>query len=151
MAKQTVTKSLASAAIIGLFTAHAAAAQQNLPGGSTVHFIYFDTGSYALTAEDQDHIRVVAGMINGDPALTATIVGKVDSVGSAGTNERLSERRAAAVFGDLVYTNQVPQNRVQLRWTGERVPYTSNTADEQAASQNRIAAIVVSKDTSHCP
>ena len=144
MSRSIVTKSLAVAAVMGLFAAHAATAQQtqNLPQ-CTTHFIYFSTGSHALTPEDQDHIRDVAGMMQSTPTFIATIVGKTDSVGSADFNEHLSQRRAEAVFEALVYTNKVPENRVQLHWTGERLPVTS-AADEQAESQNRMAAIIVS-------
>lgn len=88
--------------------------------------------------------------MQGTPALVATIVGKADSVGSADFNEHLSQRRAEAVFEALVYTNKVPENRVQLRWTGERLPFTSG-ADEQAVSQNRMAAITLGEAASaHC-
>ena len=109
----------------------------------TIHFVYFATGSHALTPEDQDHIRDVAAMMQRTPTFVATIVGKADSVGSADFNEHLSQRRAEAVFEALVYTNKVPENRVQLHWTGERLPIIS-TADEQAESHNRMAAIIVS-------
>ena len=144
MSRSIGTKSLAAAAVMGLFAAHAATAQQtqNLPQ-CTTHFIYFTTGSHALTSEDQDHIRDVAGMMQSTPTFVATIVGKTDSVGSADFNEHLSQRRAEAVFEALVYGNKVPENRVQLHWTGERLPVTS-AADEQAESQNRMAAIIVS-------
>ena len=144
MSRSIGTKSLAAAAVMGLFASHAATAQQtqNLPQ-CTTHFIYFTTGSHALTAEDQDHIRDVAGMMQSTPTFVATIVGKTDSVGSADFNEHLSQRRAEAVFEALVYGNKVPENRVQLHWTGERLPVTS-AADEQAESQNRMAAIIVS-------
>ncbi len=144
MSRSTVTKSLAAAAIMGLFAAHVATAQQtqSLPQ-CTTHFIYFTTGSHALTPEDQDHIRDVVGMMQSTPTFVATIVGKTDSVGSAEFNEHLSQRRAEAVFEALVYGNKVPENRVQLHWTGERLPVTS-AADEQAESQNRMAAIIVS-------
>ena len=73
-------KSLAAAVIMGVFAAHAATAQQTpslpLPVGSTAHFVYFATGSYTLTPEDQDHIRDVAGMMQSTPAFVATIIGK---------------------------------------------------------------------------
>jgi len=152
MAKQRVTKSLAAAAaIMGFFAVHAATAQQTpslpLPAGSTAHFVYFATGGYALTPEDQDHIRDVAGMMQSTPAFVATIIGKTDSVGSAEFNEHLAQRRAEAVFEALVYTYKVPENRVRLHWTGERLPYIS-TADEQAEAQNRMVAIIVSNDPS---
>ena len=151
MTKQRVTKSLAAAAIMGFFAVHAATAQQApslpLPAGSTAHFVYFATGSQSLTPEGQDRIRDVAAMMQGTPTFVATIVGKTDSVGSADFNEHLSQQRAEAVFEALVYANKVPQNRVHLRWTGERLPYIS-TADEQAEAQNRMVAIIVSNDPS---
>jgi OmpA-OmpF porin, OOP family len=150
MSRSIATKSLAAAAVMGLFAAHAATAQQmqNLPQ-CTTHFIYFSTSSHALTPEDQDHIRDVAAMMQSTPTFVAAIVGKADSVGSADFNEHLSQRRAEAVFEALVNTNKVPENRVQLHWTGERLPVTS-TADEQAASQNRMVAIIVNNTSEHC-
>jgi len=85
MAKRRVTNSLAAAAIMAFLAVHGATAQQTpsvpLPAGSTANFVYFDTGSYALTPEDQDHIRDVAGMMLSTPAVVATIIGKTDSVG----------------------------------------------------------------------
>jgi hypothetical protein len=135
-------KSLAAAVIMSLFAAHAATAQQTQSPNCTTHFVYFDTGGHALTPEDQDHIRDVAAMMESTPTFVATIVGKTDSVGSADFNEHLSQRRAEAVFESLVYANNVSENRVQLRWTGERLPFVS-TADEEAESQNRLAAIIV--------
>jgi len=78
----------------------------------------------------------------GDSALTATIIGKADSVGSAEFNEKLAEKRAQTVFDALVYTNKVPENRVDMHFTGERMPFVS-TADEQAALQNRVVAIIL--------
>jgi len=145
MSRSMVT-SLAAAAFMGLFAAHAASAQQTC----TTHFVYFSTSSHALTPEDQDHIRDVAAVMQSAPTFIATIVGKTDSVGSADYNEHLSQQRAEAVFEALVYTNKVPENRVQLHWTGEHLPFIS-AADEQAESQNRMVAIIVSATASeHC-
>ena len=147
MLRIKVTKGLAAAAVC-LFAAYAGTAQEvkNLPPGSTAHFIYFPTGGYALDPKDQDQIRDVAGMIESHPDFVATILGKTDSVGSAGFNERISQRRANAVFEALVYDNKVSENRIQMCWTGERLPFTS-TADQTAEAQNRMAAIIVSKLT----
>jgi len=152
MSRSVVTKSLAAAAVMGFFAANAATAQQTQtpPPTCTTHFVYFSTGSHALTPEDQDHIRDVAAMMQSTPTFVATIVGKADSVGSADFNKHLSQRRAEAVFEALVYTKKVPENRVQLHWTGERLPFVS-TADEKAESQNRMVAIIVSNGASeHC-
>ena len=147
MLRSNVTKGLAAAAVC-FFAAYAGTAQEvkNLPRGATAHFIYFPTGGYELDTKDQDQIRDVAGMIQSDPDFVATILGKTDSVGSAGFNERLSQRRANAVFEALVYENKVSENRIQMCWTGERLPFIS-TADRTEEAQNRMAAIIVSKAT----
>ena len=142
MSKGTVTKSLAAAAMMGFCATHAATAQQTQPPNCTTNFVYFATGSHALTPEEQNHIRNVAVMMQSTPAFVATIVGKADSVGSAAFNEHLSQLRAEAVFEALVYANKVPEDRVQLRWTGEHLPFKS-AADEEAEARNRMAAIVV--------
>ena len=151
MSEGTIAKALAAVAAMGLFAAHAATAQQMQSSPQcTIHFVYFSTSSHALTPEDKDHIRDVAAMMQSTPTFVATIVGKTDSVGSADFNQHLSQRRAEAVFEALVYANKVPENRVQLHWTGEHLPVTS-TADEKAESQNRMAAIVVSNAAAeHC-
>jgi OmpA-OmpF porin, OOP family len=147
MFRSSLTKSLAAAAI-GLFAVHAATAQEvkNLPADATAHLIYFPTGGHKLDAKDLEQIREVAGLIQSHPDFVATILGKTDSVGSPGFNERLSQRRANAVFEALVYDNKVSESRISLCWTGERLPFTS-TADQTAEAQNRMAAIVVSKAT----
>jgi hypothetical protein len=134
---------------MGLVAAHAATAQQTDKQTNT-NFVYFATGSYALTPEDQDHIRDVASMMQRTPTFVATITGKTDSVGSADFNEHLSHRRAQAVYEALVYADKVPAHRVQIRWTGERLPFIS-TADETAESENRMVAITVSDAASAQP
>jgi outer membrane protein OmpA-like peptidoglycan-associated protein len=147
MLGSNAARGLAAAAVC-LFAAYAVTAQEvkNLPPGATAHFIYFPTSGYALDAKDQDQIRDVAGLIESHPDFVATILGKTDSVGSPGFNERLSQRRANVVFEALVYDNKVAENRIQMCWTGERLPFTS-TADQTAEAQNRMAAIIVSKAT----
>ena len=145
MSQGQVTRRLVAAVgALSLFAAYAAVAQQTqqLPPGSVTYPVHFATGSSQLGSEDQDTIRGVASKMMGDSALTATIVGKADSVGSAELNEKLAEKRAQAVFEALVYTNKVPESRVDMHFTGERVPVVS-AADEQAALQNRVVSIIV--------
>ncbi len=147
MTRSSITKGLAAASV-GFFVAYAGTAQEvkNLPLGATAQFIYFPTGGYALDAKDQAQVRDVAGMMQSNPDFVGTILGKTDSVGSAQFNERLSQRRANAVFEALVYDNKVSENRIQMCWTGERLPFIS-TANRTEESQNRMAAIIVSKAT----
>ena len=130
--------------VCSLFAAYTASAQQvqELPRGSNTYPVHFATGSSQLDSADQDTIRGVAAAMRRTPTLTATIIGKSDTVGSANFNHHLSEQRARAIFEALVYTNKVPEDRVELRWSGENVPMVS-TADEQAESLNRVVAIIL--------
>ncbi len=137
-------RSVVAAAALSLLLAQGAIAQQTqqLPMGSTTYPIHFPTGVSKLGPEDLDTIRAVASKMKNDPHLIATIIGKADTVGSAEFNQRLSEQRAQAVFEALVYTNLVPESRVQMDFTGEHIPFVS-TEDEQAVAQNRVVALIV--------
>ena len=46
----------------------------------TTNYVYFATGSHALTPEDQDHIRDVAAMMQRTPTFVATIVAAAPSM-----------------------------------------------------------------------
>jgi len=135
---------LAAVGAVSLLAAYPAIAQQTaqLPPGSTTYPVHFATGSSQLGPEDQDTVRGVASKMLNEPTLTATIVGKADTVGSAELNEKLAEKRAITVFEALVYTNKVPENRVDMHFTGERIPVVS-TEDQQAELQNRVVGIVL--------
>jgi OOP family OmpA-OmpF porin len=76
------------------------------------------------------------------PALVATVIGHADTVGSAEFNEKLSQRRAQAVFDALVNKYNVPVSRVEMHYTGEREPM-ARTGDEKAEAANRTVDIVV--------
>jgi len=145
MSHNRAAERLAAAVVAkSLFAASGAVAQQVqvLPAGSTTYPVHFPTGSYQLDGADQDTIRGVAAMMQRTPTLVATIIGKSDAVGSAELNEHLAQHRGEAVFEALVYANKVPENKVELRWSGERLPFVS-TADEQAEAQNRVVAIIL--------
>ncbi len=142
MSEMRVTRRLATAAgIAGLVAAYAGAAQSAQSPG-TIYPVSFPTGSIKLHQADQETIHGVAAAMERDPALTATVLGKADTVGTAEYNEHLSWRRAAAVYEALVFTYHVPAERVQMRWTGERLP-TVKTEDETAELQNRVVEIIV--------
>jgi outer membrane protein OmpA-like peptidoglycan-associated protein len=102
----------------------------------------FPTGGHALDPKDQSQIHDVAGIMQSTPDFVATIIGKTDTVGSVDFNEHLSQRRVNAVFEALVYDNKVSEHRIQMCWSGERLPFIS-TADETAESQNRMVAIII--------
>jgi outer membrane protein OmpA-like peptidoglycan-associated protein len=145
MPQGRITRGLAAVvSVVSLFVAYGAMAQgvAQQPPGSNAFPIHFNTGAYKLLPEDLDTVRGVAAKMAQNPKLTATIVGKADTVGSAEFNEHLAQQRAQQVFDALVYTNKVPEERVTMRFTGENLPLVS-TADEQAERMNRVVAIIL--------
>ena len=58
--------------------------------------------------------------MQGNAALTATVIGKTDSAGGDAANLRLSERRANTVRTAVWHTGTIPAQRIETRWTGER-------------------------------
>ena len=91
---------------------------------------------HKLDAKDEEQIRDVAGLIQSHPDFVATILGKTDLVGSAGFNERLSQRRANAVFEALVYDHKVSETRIQMCWTVRRLPFTLSRSNPRGAEQD---------------
>jgi len=103
------------------------------------YFVAFSPGSYQIGAQGQQIIETVAASMQGNSALTATVTGKTDSVGSDAANMRLSEMRADAVRNALLATGEVRAGRIDTRWTGERQPgdaSSTKVADANARMVN---------------
>lgn len=144
MSRRRVFGALAATLVVGGLTAAGTRAEEahKPPPGSTTYPVHFATGSAMLAPKDQDTVRAVAAVMRRDENLSATIIGKADSAGSDDFNHHLAEKRAQAVFEALVYANKVPEARIEMRWTGEHLPFVSTT-DEQAELQNRVVAIIL--------
>jgi len=142
MSQRQMKKLCMIATAVGLVSAsHMAIAQTPEPPANTTR-VYFPTNSSALNAADQDAVRGVAKRMLASPDLTATVIGKTDTVGSPEYNEKLSQQRAQAVADALVKTDKVPENRVKVQWTGENQPNVP-TGDDKAEPLNRAADIVL--------
>ncbi len=152
MVRYSFSGLLAATAMVGLLAACQPPPQQASappapqqaapPVANMAYPIYFDSGSAVIHGNDQDTIRGVASMLAGNPALTATIVGVTDTVGTADYNAKLSQRRAQAVFNAMVNTHKIPQDRVAMRWVGEgQLPVP--TADNKPELLNRTVYIIL--------
>ena len=82
----------------------------NLPDGVT-----FATGSYTITPGFRDLLDRVASSLTQYPNSLVDVYGHTDTVGSAESNQRLSEQRAQAVANYLT-SRGVSSSR--LRWMG---------------------------------
>ena len=94
-----------------------------LPAGQVTWFhVAFDTGSRTIAVNQREPIQDAAAALRGNSALTATVIGRTDGVGSDSANMRLSEQRAHAVRDALIRQGPTDASRIETRWTGERKP-----------------------------
>ncbi|HYI64624.1 MAG TPA: OmpA family protein [Allosphingosinicella sp.] len=87
--------------------------------------VLFETGSATLRPGAAARLRPLAGYLEANPEVQVRIEGHTDSVGSDAANQRLSERRAAAVraaLGDM----GVDEDGFLVIGHGESMPVASN-------------------------
>jgi outer membrane protein OmpA-like peptidoglycan-associated protein len=106
--------------------------------------VLFDTGKYSLRPVAREKLAKVAGIVSGHPGLRLAVEGHTDNVGGEGMNQRLSERRGAAVRDYLTNSGMQPDS-VTTIGLGETQPVASNDS-AQGRQQNRRVELVISGD-----
>ena len=71
------------------------------PPTHQVYLVFFDWDKYNITPEGQQIIQLAANQYRSGGRVTLQVTGYTDTSGSAGYNQRLSERRANAVAAAL--------------------------------------------------
>jgi outer membrane protein OmpA-like peptidoglycan-associated protein len=104
--------------------------------------VLFDTARHDLKPGAREKVAKIAGILLAYPGLQIEIDGHTDSVGADDYNQRLSERRAAAVRAYLV-TQGIPPATVTAMGFGEQQPVVSNTT-AAGRQQNRRVELAVS-------
>ena len=107
----------------------------------TLPGIFFDTGRSELKSGARNTLTRIAQQLKGDEAITITVEGHTDSVGSETSNQELSERRAAAVR-DLLVSVGVPSDRITITGRGEANPVATNKT-ASGRQQNRRVELVI--------
>jgi outer membrane protein OmpA-like peptidoglycan-associated protein len=110
-----------------------------------VGWVHFDSGSAELTPGGQRKALEAAERIKAMEAAKVRVVGHADTVGEAGHNRQLSERRARAIAG-LLERVGLSGDLVEIVGRGEDgapVP----TADQVSEPLNRCAGIFVVMDS----
>jgi outer membrane protein OmpA-like peptidoglycan-associated protein len=104
--------------------------------------VLFDTDSANLKPGAREKLARVTGVLLSHPGLQVSVEGHTDSVGAAGYNQRLSERRADSVRTYLVGQGIAP-TAVATSGFGESQPVVSNNTSS-GRQQNRRVELVVS-------
>ena len=99
--------------------------------------ILFDTGKSTIKDQSADVLNNIVAILNEYRNARFTIDGHTDSVGSAATNQRLSEERAGAVRNYLI-ENGVASDRLESAGYGEDRPIASNNTREGRRTNRRV-------------
>jgi outer membrane protein OmpA-like peptidoglycan-associated protein len=105
-----------------------------------VYLVFFDWDKYNITSEGQQIIALAAQQYKAGGSVRLQVTGYTDLSGSAGYNQRLSERRANAVASAMAALG-VARSDMAVIGRGEndlRVP----TADGVREPQNRRVEIL---------
>jgi len=122
--------------------APAPVATATAPAGPQADYtVYFDWDSWTLTAEDLTMISEAIAAARKGQQSRITVVGHTDTSGSAGYNQKLSERRAGVVKDVLVQMGARPES-IQTSGVGES-DLAVQTADGVKEPKNRRSVITL--------
>jgi outer membrane protein OmpA-like peptidoglycan-associated protein len=107
---------------------------------ATVGAANFDFNKAQLKPGATDALGEAVRTLKQQPGVRVVVEGHTDSVGSDAYNQRLSERRAAAVKSYLVQQG-IDGGRISTRGLGETRPVASNQT-EAGRAQNRRAEVI---------
>src|ERR1700747_1341445 len=103
------------------------------PPTHQVYLVFFDWDKYNITPEGQQIIQLAANQYRSGGRVTLQVTGYTDTSGSAGYNQRLSERRANAVAAALERLG-VPRSDMVVAGRGQndlRVPTPPGVREPQ--------------------
>jgi len=101
--------------------------------------ITFPNNSDKIPAKYMDKVKAFAKFLKENPGYKAEIQGYTDNKGSASYNQKLSEKRAKAVYNALIKLG-VSADRLTYKGYGEANPIASNDTAEGRAENRRVVA-----------
>lgn len=96
----------------------------------------------AVVAEAGEEMAQMAAALASQPDLELTLEGHTDSVGDAGYNQSLSQRRVDAVKAELVNTYGAPADRIEAIGYGESRPIADNGTADGRAQNRRVVGVL---------
>jgi outer membrane protein OmpA-like peptidoglycan-associated protein len=113
-------------------------------GRVATHGILFDTGSDRIRGESKPTLDLIGQMLSQHADLKLVIEGHTDNVGSATSNQTLSDKRAAAVRQFLISNYHVDGSRLTSKGLGATKPAVSNDTPEGRQQNRRVELVKAS-------
>jgi OOP family OmpA-OmpF porin len=108
--------------------------------------IKFDFDKAVVKKQYLPEVKKVADFLNAHPGSTAVVEGHTDSIGTDEYNQRLSDRRAAAVRNVLVSDFGVSSSKVTSVGYGESRPIADNDTAAGRAENRRVVGVFSGTD-----
>jgi outer membrane protein OmpA-like peptidoglycan-associated protein len=105
-------------------------------------YLKFEFDKAELRAEDRELLSRIAGILMTSTDYTISVNGHTDDVGTPAYNQKLSERRAAAVRDYLVTAGLSPEI-LSVQGHGKTLPLVSGTSDAARAKNRRVELGIV--------
>lgn len=97
----------------------------------------FKFGSFNLGETEKGYLDTVADWIKSEPEINVEIGGHTDDVGSDDYNQKLSEKRAKAVY-DYIISQGVEASRLSYKGYGESEPIATNKTEAGRQRNRRV-------------
>jgi len=117
--------------------------QSAFAGGASVNIygIQFDFGQATLRPDSKASLAEIAKLLGAQSGLKLRVVGHTDNRGSAGYNQDLSQRRAAAVVSALAAEYGIDPARLAPEGAGMSSPVSPNETEEGRAKNRRVELV----------
>ena len=109
-------------------------------GRATVYGINFDTGSDVIKPESKTVLDEITALLKENKDWKMTVEGHTDNVGGADYNQKLSEKRAAAVK-DFLVKSGIEAARLNSAGFGMSKPVASNESTFGRAQNRRVELV----------
>jgi outer membrane protein OmpA-like peptidoglycan-associated protein len=119
----------------------ASGAAASRPIGPSINIpVNFEMNSTAVDAQSRPNVAKLAAAL-GDPAFAGkrfVFVGHADARGEAAYNKDLSQRRAAAIYADLLATVPALKGRVKIEGHGSTEPIDAGNTEAAHRANRRL-------------
>jgi len=103
-------------------------------------YINFETGKADIKPESQKIIDQIVQMMKDNPDLKISVEGHTDNVGTAQSNQTLSENRARTVMNAII-AKGIDKSRLSSKGWGRTKPVADNSTEEGKAKNRRVELV----------
>jgi outer membrane protein OmpA-like peptidoglycan-associated protein len=106
--------------------------------------VFFDTDKFDLKQKSKIELDKLINFLAKNKTVIIELGGHTDNVGSAKSNQILSENRAKSVYSYLL-ENGVPEERLAAKGYGDTKPIADNATEKGRAENRRSEFKIISK------